>query len=120
MHIPVERYLAMLQKELATSLMPEDDNARRIATYSHRVLNQLVARFNTLPALELKAIQDLDSMLDELNTHLRSIDGAMVLTGSLTWYIRNEPDFEKLEPMLQKVTSLLVTHPNDKSKSCSN
>ena len=117
MHIPVERYLAMLQKELATSLMPEDDNAKRIATYSQRVLNQLVARFNTLPALELKAIQDLGGLLDELNAHLRSIDGAMVLTGTLTWYIRNDPDFEKLEPALQKVTSVLIANPSDKSRS---
>lgn len=116
MHIPVERYLAMIRKEIATSLMPEEDNARRIATYSHRVLTQLLTRYNTLPALEKRAIQEIDGLLDELNALLRSIDGAMVLTGDLIRYTRNEPDFDRLETVLQKAAGVLIANPSDAGK----
>jgi aminoglycoside phosphotransferase (APT) family kinase protein len=117
MHIPVERYLSMIRKELATSLMPkDDDNARRIATYTLRILNQVQARMDTLPTLRSKAIGELDGLLDELNTLLRSINGAMVLTGDLTRYIRIAPDYERLEPVLQRMARVLVEHPSEASK----
>ena len=117
MHIPTERYFATIRRELATSLMPrDDDNARRIATYTLRVLNQILARSRTLPALRLQAIARFDALLDELNALLRSIDGAMILTGDLTRHIRIAPDYDELEPVLQRVARVLVDRPSSAGK----
>ena len=107
MHTPIEPYLALLQKQLATSLMPkDDDNAQRIARYTRNVLTQLLLQSNTLPALQRQAISELDELLDELNALLRSVSGGVLLTGDLIQYIRKTPDYGKLEAVLQRTVGV--------------
>ena len=114
---PIEPYLDLLQKQLATSLMPKnDDNAQRIARYSRYMLTQLLLKSKTLPALHLQAIRELDGLLDELNALLRSINGGVVLTADLTQHIRTAPDFAHLEPVLQRTVGVLLSNPGDSGK----
>ena len=116
MTTPIAPYLALMQRQLATTLMPkDDDNAQRIARYSHQVLTQLLLQSKTLPELHAKAIAELGEILGELNAHLPTIVGAMVLTGELTHYIRVAPDFAKLEPVLQRTVSVLIANPSQTS-----
>lgn len=113
MHSPIDPYLALLRKELATSLKPTGEgNAKKVAGYSQLFLTQLLLRSKTLPALHRRAVRELDCLLDELNTELRSIDAAMVLAGDLTQHIRNDPDFILLEPVLQRATGVLLVNPS--------
>ena len=115
---PMEPYLALMQRQLATTLRPKgDDNAERIARYSSQVLTQLILQSNTLPALQVVAVKQLDAMLDELNAQLRAIPGGMIITGDLIRHLRITPDFQVAEPALQRAVAVLLANPGDKSST---
>ena len=113
----IEPYLALLQRELATSLRPkDDDNAKRISIYLSRMLTQMLLRGKTLPALQREAIAELDAILDELNGRLRAIASGMVITADLMLYTRITPDFYSLQSVLQSAVHMLLTNTDDSGK----
>lgn len=109
MTLPIEPYLAILRTELATTLYREDDeNARRTATFCHRIISSLLAERDTLPKLHQQALARLDAILDDLCGELRVIDGGAVLTVELAQRIRIRPDYRAVEPFLQEAAGLLA------------
>lgn len=108
-------YFSVLKAQLQNSLSPRDDNSRRVPLYCHRLLSTLQAKSAVLPALQRKAIAELDTILDDLNKALASTGGGLVLTPQLVCHIRTRPDYEALEPCLQIAVRLLAEKSDDQA-----
>ena len=63
---PIAPYLNILREQLATTLMPVEENSRRVALYGHRMLTVLMLRSQVLPGLQQKALTEISALLDEL------------------------------------------------------
>ena len=104
-------YLDMLRTQLATALMPRDENSRKVPLYSHRLITVLLARMRILPDLQQKALDELGNLLDELGAEINSIEGGMILVPKLVHHIRVTRDYAEAEQCLQVAVRLLSHKP---------
>jgi aminoglycoside phosphotransferase (APT) family kinase protein len=111
MSVPVYPYLSVLRTQLATSLMPRDDEGKKTAIYAHRTLTHLLLQLDTLPVLQQKTLGQYAGLLDELIGELSPIDGGMILTPWLIRHVRAKPDYVQAEPFLQNAVRLLTSAP---------
>ena len=105
-------YLRILRAQLESSLVPRDENARKVPLYSHRILSVLLAETTERPGLQQKALAELAGLLDELCAALGGIDGGLILLPQLHSHIRYRPDYAAAEPCVQTAVRLLGQNPD--------
>lgn len=109
-------YLDVLRTQLATSLVPRDENARKVPLYTHRLLTVLLARERVMPALQRQALAALAGIVDELCAEVGRIEGGMILAPQLVKHIRTTPDFAAAQDCLQNAVRLLGQKPSAASR----
>lgn len=105
---PIAPYLELFRTQLATTLVPRDDNARKVPIYCHRLLSALLLRRTRMPQLQAEALAGWAALLDELVAEISGGAGGMVLVPQLIEHLRVRPDPVQAEACIQRCVPLLA------------
>lgn len=117
MTFPLDPYLQILRRELATSLMPEEENGRRIAKFSHEMLTSLWVRVKQLPDIESSTVKKFSKLIPRLRAVFTGMDAGMIMTAELMDSLIAHPDYMAVETILQNVVSQLSRVDSDEARN---
>jgi len=110
MRVPLAPYLDLVRKELVTTLLPrEDDDARRVAQYAHKILSALWIRETRLPEIEQASLKRLSGLIPRISDAIQELDGGKVVAAKLKEHLLEFPNYMASQAAMQNAVRLLAT-----------